>query len=79
MESQPDSRLPGSSTPGLQTAAAEGQRPPETNGGPAGPKVVEPLPGAPPPQPPADERVRTLSTFHRVMGRPESASIAGPS
>jgi len=77
MESQPDPRLPGSSTPGPQTAAAEGQRPPETNGGPAGPKVVEPLPGAPPPQPATDERVRTLSTFHRVMGRPESASIAG--
>ena len=46
-------------------------------GGPPGPKVVEPPPGAPPPQPAADERVRTLSTFHRVMGRPESASIAG--
>jgi simple sugar transport system permease protein len=76
MESQPDPRLPGSSTPGPQTAAAESQRP-ETNGGPAGPKVVEPPPGAPPPQPAADERVRTLSTFHRVMGRPESASIAG--
>jgi len=77
METQPDPRLPGSTTPGPQTAAAEGQRPPETNGGPAGPKVVEPLLGAPPPQPAPDERVRTLSTFHRVMGRPESASIAG--
>ena len=42
MESQPDPRLPGSSTPGPQTAAAESQRP-ETNGGPAGPKVVERL------------------------------------
>jgi len=77
METQPDPRLPGSTTPGPQTAAAEGQRPPETNGGPAGPKVVEPPLGAPPPQPAPDERVRTLSTFHRVMGRPESASIAG--
>jgi len=77
METQPDPRLPGSSTPGPQTAAEESQRPPETNGGPPGPKVVEPPPGAPPPQPAADERVRTLSTFHRVMGRPESASIAG--
>jgi len=77
METQPDPRLPGSSTPGPQTAAAESQLPSETNGGPAGPKAVEPPPDAPPPQPAPDERVRTLSTFHRVMGRPESASIAG--
>jgi simple sugar transport system permease protein len=75
METQPNPRPPGSSGP--QTATADADRPPETNGGPPAPRIVEPPPGAPPPQPAADERVRTLSTFHRVMGRPESASIAG--
>jgi len=67
---QPDPRPPEP----LPTNDA--QRTEETNGG-AAPKIVPPPPGAPPPQPPADERLRTLSTFHRVMGRPESASIAG--
>jgi len=61
----------------IQTGVADAQRAEETNGGSAAPKIVPPPPGAPPPQPAADERVRTLSTFHRVMGRPESASIAG--
>ena len=61
----------------IQTGVADAQRTGETNGGSAAPKIVPPPPGAPPPQPAADERVRTLSTFHRVMGRPESASIAG--
>jgi len=61
----------------VQAGAADAQRTGETNGGAAAPKIVPPPPGAPPPQPAADERVRTLSTFHRVMGRPESASIAG--
>jgi simple sugar transport system permease protein len=75
--SQPDPRPPGTSTSGSQTASADSQRPAETNGGTPAPQIVEPPPGGPPPQPAADERVRTLSTFHRVMGRPESASIAG--
>ncbi len=61
----------------IQTGVADAQRTGETNGGSAAPKIVPPPPGTPPPQPAADERVRTLSTFHRVMGRPESASIAG--
>ena len=61
----------------IQTGVADAQRTGETNGGSAAPKIVPPPPGAPPPQPAADERVRTLSTFHRVMGRPQSASIAG--
>jgi len=61
----------------IQTGVADAQRAEETNGGSAAPKIVPPPPGAPPPQPAADERVRTLSTFHRVMGRPQSASIAG--
>jgi simple sugar transport system permease protein len=74
MEVQPNPR-PSENT-GPQTPVADGQRPADTNGGPPGPRVVEPPPGAPP-SPAADERVRTLSTFHRVMGRPESASIAG--
>jgi len=39
----------------------------------SGPRAVETAASAAP----GDERVRTLSTFHRVMGRPESASIAG--
>jgi len=70
---QPDPRP----TETIQTGVADAQRAEETNGGSAAPKIVPPPPGAPPPQPAADERVRTLSTFHRVMGRPESASIAG--
>ena len=61
----------------IQTGVADAQRTGETNGGSAAPKIVPPPPGTPPPQPAADERVRTLSTFHRVMGRPQSASIAG--
>ncbi len=61
----------------IQTGVAAAPRPGETNGGSAAPKIVPPPPGTPPPQPAADERVRTLSTFHRVMGRPQSASIAG--
>ena len=70
---QPDPRP----TETIQTGVADAQRAEETNGGSAAPKIVPPPPGAPPPQPAADERVRTLSTFHRVMGRPQSASIAG--
>lgn len=65
MEStQPDPRTAASSAPGPEPAP------------PAAPRPVEPPPGAAPP-PAADERVRTVSTFHRLMGRPESASIAG--
>ena len=70
---QPDPRP----TETIQTGVADAQRAEETNGGSAAPKIVPPPPGAPPPHPAADERVRTLSTFHRVMGRPQSASIAG--
>lgn len=75
--SQPNPRPPGTSTSGPQTASADSQRAVDSKGGPPAPQIVEPPPGDPPPQPAADERVRTLSTFHRVMGRPESASIAG--
>jgi simple sugar transport system permease protein len=72
METQPNPRPP-------ENNLADAQRPADTDGGPPGPRVVESPPGIPPPQPAAaaDERVRTLSIFHRVMGRPESASIAG--
>src|SRR2546430_17302690 len=62
----------------IQTGVADAQRAEETNGGSAAPKIVPPPPGTPPPQPAADDRVRTLSTFHRGMGRPQSASIPGP-
>jgi simple sugar transport system permease protein len=75
MEIQPNPRPPEST--GSKSPLADAQRPADTDAGPPGPRVVEPPPGAPPPQPAGDERVRTLSTFHRVMGRPESASIAG--
>src|SRR5437016_7692261 len=70
---QPNPRPPEN----VKSSDLDAQRTGETNGGAAAPKIVPPPPGAPPPQPAADERVRTLSTFHRVMGRPESASIAG--
>jgi simple sugar transport system permease protein len=60
-------------------------------GGAPGAGPVEPRPGlgqrpepgdlppgaGPPPPAPADERVRKVSLFNRVMGRPESASVAG--
>src|SRR5438105_7069035 len=70
---QPNPRPPENGKSGAAAAQPTG----ETNGAATAPKIVAPPPGAPPPQPAADERVRTLSTFHRVMGRPESASIAG--
>src|SRR5207253_11348812 len=72
--SQPNPRPPEN----VKSGAADAQPTGETNGGATAPKIVAPPPGAPPPQPAADERVRTLSTFHRVMGRPESSALAGP-
>src|SRR2546422_312524 len=60
--SQPNPRPPEN----VKSGVADAQRTGETNGGAAAPKIVPSPPGAPPPQPAADERVRTLSTFHRV-------------
>lgn len=60
---------PSSQPPPAEPVPAAGAA---SQGSAAGPQT-----GAAAPPPAADERVRTLSRFQRLMGRPEAASVAG--
>ncbi|HEU4384239.1 MAG TPA: ABC transporter permease [Anaeromyxobacteraceae bacterium] len=66
--------------PGAAPQAGPGAPPagPAAQAGPAGPQASPaPEPGADVPKTAADERVRKLTGFQRLMGRPEAASVAG--